>query len=164
MFDQYIRQYGKRLYGLCLSLCANTHDADDLYQDTWLRALQSFAQYDASRAFEPWLTKICINTYRNALRRIARSPFVSFSSTDEQDTLLQSVPAPEKPDYSALHQAIDTLPDKLRLAVIAFYFQDMDMAATAQALSIPVGTVKSRLSKARKILKEVLHDEPDIRF
>lgn len=164
MFDQYIRQYGKRLYGLCLSLCASTHDADDLYQDTWLRALQSFAQYDASRAFEPWLTKICINTYRNALRRIARSPFVSFSSTDEQDALLQSVPAPEKPDYSALHAAINTLPDKLRLAVIAFYFQDMDLAATAQTLSIPLGTVKSRLSKARKILKEALHDEPDIRF
>ncbi len=42
MIDQYIRQYGKRLYGLCLSLCANPFEADDLYQDTWLRVMKTY--------------------------------------------------------------------------------------------------------------------------
>ena len=75
---------------------------------------------------------------------------------------MQSVPAPERPDYSSLYSAIDALPEKLRLAVILYYFRDMDIAATAQVLDIPEGTVKSRLSKARKRLKEVLDHEADL--
>lgn len=107
MIDQYIRQYGKRLYGLCLTLCADSYEAEDLYQDTWLRAVKSISQYDPTRAFEPWLTKICVNTYRNTLRRIARSPLLHFRTNEEKDALLQSVPAPENPDYSSLYDAID---------------------------------------------------------
>ena len=164
MIDQYIRQYGKRLYGLCLSLCANTFEADDLYQDTWLRVVKSISQYDPDREFEPWLTKICVNTYRNTLRRIARSPLLHFRTNEEKDAFLQSVPAPESPDYSSLYGAIDALPEKLRLTVILYYFRDMDISATAQALGIPEGTVKSRLSKARKVLKEVLDHETDLQF
>ena len=164
MIDQYIRQYGKRLYGLCLSLCANTFEADDLYQDTWLRVVRSISQYDPSRAFEPWLTTVCVNTYRNTLRRIARSPLLNFQTNEEKDAVLQSVPAPENPDYGPLYEAIDKLPEKLRLVVILFYFRQMDTAATAQVLGIPEGTVKSRLSKARKLLKEVLSHETDLQF
>ena len=164
MIDQYIRQYGKRLYGLCLSLCADTFEADDLYQDTWLRVIKSLTQYDPGRPFEPWLTKICVNTYRNALRRVAKSPLLSFRTNEEKDALLCAVPAPENPDYRALYEAIGRLPEKLRVAVILFYFQDMDVAAAARALGIPEGTVKSRLHKARKRLKEMLGDEADLRF
>ena len=164
MIDQYIRQYGKRLYGLCLTLCADSYEAEDLYQDTWLRAVKSISQYDPCRPFEPWLTRICVNTYRNTLRRIARSPLLNFRTNEEKDAFLQSVPAPENPDYSSLYEAIDALPEKLRLAVILFYFQGMDIAATARVLGIPEGTVKSRLSKARKLLKEVLSHETDLQF
>ena len=164
MIDQYIRKYGKRLYGLCLSLCANTFEADDLYRDTWLRVIKNISQYDQSREFEPWLTKICVNTYRNALRRISRSPLLNFQSNEEKDAVLQSIPTPENPDYAPLYDAVDNLPEKLRLAVILFYFEEMDITATAQVLGIPDGTVKSRLSKARKLLKEVLGRETDLQF
>ena len=164
MIDQDIRQYGKRLYGLCLSLCANTFDADDLYQDTWLQVVKHIAQYDPNREFEPWLTKICVNTYRNTLRRIARSPLLNFQTNEEKDAFLQSVPTLENPDYSPLYEAIDSLPKKYRLAVILFYFEEMDIAATAKVLGIPEGTVKSRLSKARRLLKEVLGRESDLQF
>ena len=164
MIDQYIRQYGKRLYGLCLSLCANPHEADDLYQETWLRAVKSISQYDPTKDFEPWLTKICVNTYRNVLRKLARSPFLDFRTNEEKDALINAVPDAEKMDYGPLYEAIDRLPEKYRVAVILFYFQDMDIAATAQAMGIPEGTVKSRLSKARKLLKEVLDGETDILF
>ena len=75
MIDQYIHQYGKRLYGLCLTLCANTLEADDLYQDTWLQVVKNFSRYDTSQDFEPWPTKICVNLYRNALRRLSKVPF-----------------------------------------------------------------------------------------
>ncbi len=164
MINQYIRQYGKRLYGFCLYLCANPFEADDLYQETWLKAVKHFSQYDPEKDFEPWITKICVNTYRNTLRRIARSPLLNFTSNEEKDSILQSVPAPEKKDYSPLYEAIDRLPEKLRITVILFYFRDMDVKEAAMVLQVPEGTIKSRLNKARKLLKEVLTDETDLRF
>ena len=164
MINQYIQQYGKRLYGLCLSLCANPFDADDLYQETWLRVVKNISQYETSREFEPWLTKICVNIYRNVLRRLARSPFLDFKTNEEKDALFCAIPDAENPDYRALYEAIAHLPEKYRIAVILFYFQNMDIAATARVMGIPDGTVKSRLSKARKLLKEVLVNETDLQF
>lgn len=164
MIDQFIRQYGKRLYGLCLFLCADSFEADDLYQDTWLKVVKNFSQYDSSKEFEPWLTKICVNTYRNTLRRLARSPLLNFTSNEEKDRFWQSIPGPENKDYTCLYEAINNLPEKFRITVILFYFQDMDIGSTAASLNIPAGTVKSRLSKARKLLKEVLTDETDLQF
>ena len=159
MIDQYIQRYGRRLYGLCRSLCPNRSDADDLYQETWLKVVKHISQYDPDRDFEPWLTRICVNTYRSALRRLARSPLLDFSSGEDKDRVLNAVPAPEEQDYTPLYEAVGALPDKLRLAVALFYFQDMDLENTAQALGIPAGTVKSRLSRARAQLKEILQEQ-----
>lgn len=162
MIDEYIKRYGRRLYGLCHYLCSNSFDADDLYQETWLKVIRHIDKYDPVREFEPWLTKICVNTYRSRLRRIARSPLLDFPGSEEKDRLLDSIPAPESKDYIMLYEAVGRLPDKLRLAVVLFYFQEMNLSSTAEILKIPVGTVKSRLNKARKLLKEVLADESDL--
>ena len=165
LLDPYIGQYGRRLYGLCRTLCRDPFDADDLYQETWLRALRHWDRYDPGRDFEPWITRICVNTYRSALRRLARAPvFDGFSSPEEKQARLDAVPAPEGEDFSALHAAVDALPEKLRLAVILFYFRDMDLASAAAALNIPPGTMKSRLNHARKKLKEALEHETDLPF
>lgn len=159
MIDEYIRRYGRRLYGLCRSLCPNPFDADDLYQETWLRVVKHIGKYDPGREFEPWLTRICVNAYRTTLRRRSRSPVLDFSSGEEQERFLQSVPAPEEREYGPLYEAVGELPDKLRLAVVLFYFRGQDLASAAEILSVPVGTVKSRLNRARKLLKEALADE-----
>ena len=124
--------------------------------------VKHISQYDPSREFEPWLTRICVNTYRSTLRRLAKSPLLDFSNGEEKDRLLASIPAPEEKDYAPLYEAVDKLPEKLRLAVVLFYFQGEDLASAAQILHIPVGTAKSRLNKARKLLKEVLSDEADL--
>lgn len=165
MINEFIYRYGKRLYGLCLTLCADRHEADDLYQDTWLRAVENIERYDKSRPFEPWITRICVNIYRNRLRRIMKSPiFDNFKTDEEKKAVLEGIAEQEAEDYSELYFAIDRLPEKLRITIILFYFQDMDIASAANALGVPVGTVKSRLNKARKILKEVLTDETDIQL
>ena len=165
MLDTYIRTYGKRLYGLCRKLCTSPCDADDLYQDTWLRVLKSMGRYDASRPFEPWLTRICVNLYRNSLRRVPKNPFFNdFSSAGEYEAAFVTACAPPAEDYGVLHAAVSRLPERLRLAVILFYFRDMDSKAVAQTLNVPIGTVKSRLSKAKKLLKEALKYEIDLPF
>ncbi len=163
MINTYIATYGKRLYGLCRTLCGSSFEADDLYQDTWLQVVRHIEKYDKTRSFEPWLTRICVNLYRNRLRRLSRSPIQQqFVSNEAKEQLLNNVPAREREDYSDLYAAIDSLPEKLRLTVILFYFQDMDLVAVAQVLGVPVGTVKSRLNRARNQLKEVLQDEAGI--
>ncbi len=160
MMDGYIRLHGRRLYGLCLTLCASRFDADDLYQETWLRAMTGLAKYDASREFEPWLTRICVNLYRSRLRRLARSPvYDDFASGDEKDAAICGAAWDEPGEYADVRAAVDRLPEKLRVTVILFYFRDMDIASTAEALNIPSGTVKSRLDRARRMLGKELGDE-----
>lgn len=164
MVDQYINQYGKRLYGLCVTLCTNTFDAYDLYQETWLKVLKNIDSFDSSKEFEPWLTRICVNTYRNVIKRRSILSVVEFQSNEDKDAFMQSIPEADKKNYKPLYEAIDKLPDKLRLTVILFYFRDMDISSTATVLKVPAGTVKSRLNKARKLLKEMLENETDIQF
>ena len=165
MINQYIRNYGKRLYGLCLHLCANSYEAEDLYQETWLKVVKNIEKYNPEKEFEPWLTTICVNTYRNTLRRILKNPvFNTFATTEEKEQTINNLPAPEEQDYSDLYAAINNLPEKLRLTILLFYFRGMDIDGVAAVLGIPPGTVKSRLNKARKLLKEVLTDESDLQF
>ena len=76
---------------------------------------------------------------------------------------LDRIPDGEPVDYSELHEAVSRLPEKLRITVILFYFHDMKLKDVAESLKIPPGTVKSRLNKARAILKEDLANE-DIGF
>ena len=103
-----------------------------------------------------------MNTYRNILRRRTGSPvFNGFASMEEKDSIVNSVAVDDsdKKDYSSLYEAINNLPEKLRVTIILFYFRDMDIKMTANLLGIPEGTVKSRLNKAKKLLKEVLGNE-----
>ena len=69
VLDEYIEKHGRRLYGLCRTLCQNPDDADDLYQETWLKAHKKFDHYNPEYEFEGWLTRICVNTYKDQLRK-----------------------------------------------------------------------------------------------
>lgn len=158
MIDDYIRLYGKRLFGLCMTLCRNRDDAEDLYQETWLKVLSHIHKFDETKEFEPWLARICVNTYRNILRRVKISPFMDFKSDMEKMRVMENI-MEEARDHTALYDAVDHLPERLRVTVILFYFRDMDVQKTALTLGIPEGTVKSRLNRARNLLKEALGDE-----
>ncbi len=161
--DAKIKAYGPRLYGLCMILCKNQQDAWDLYQDTWLRAYEKQTQYKENMSYEAWLTAICVNRYRDILRRIKVSPiFDAFATSDDKEAVFENKAAPQEEDFGDVREAVDKLPKKLREAVILFYFEDKDIKNVAAVLKIPEGTVKTRLMKARKLLKEVLKDEWNI--
>lgn len=160
MLDDYIEKHGRRLYGLCRTLCQNPDDADDLYQDTWLKVHQKFDRYNPEYEFEGWLTRICVNTYKDQWRKKKLSIiFDLFDSQEAKDAVLENAAAKEKEDYSDLRTAVQRLPDKFRLTVLLYYFKELDVEQTARILNIPPGTVKSRLSKARILLKEMITDE-----
>jgi len=159
LFDQYIKEHGSRLFGLTLKLCKNREDAEDLYQETWVKAYRFFDTYNSEYAFEPWLTGICVNTYRNMLKRNRwRSLLATFQSNEEKDFIVENIPAPQAEDYSEVREAVNALPEKYRVAVILHYYNDMDIRRTAETLGIPEGTVKYHLHKARELLKRSLGD------
>lgn len=164
LVDQYIEKHGKRLYGLCRTLLYNDlSDADDLYQETWLKVCAKFALYNHVNEFEGWLTQICVNTYRDILRRKKRSPiFDKFNSQESKDTVMESVASVINPDLNVLQTAVQQLPEKLRMTIILYYFQELDINQTARVLRVPTGTVKSRLSKAKQLLKEMVQDEIEL--
>jgi len=158
VFDRYIEEYGGRLYALCLRLCRGPWDAQDLYQETWLKAYRAIKSYSDQRSFEAWLTRICVNTYKDQLRHKKLAFFLNLSTNEEQQAILDNLPAPQQADYSEVREAVNTLSEPLRLAVLLYYFHGRSVGQAAEALGIPVGTVKSRLSKARSLLKEVLEE------
>jgi RNA polymerase sigma-70 factor (ECF subfamily) len=159
LFDEYINAYGKRLFGLCLKLCRSREDAEDLYQETWVKAYKFYHRYNAEKPFEGWLTTICTNTFRDMLRRQKwKSLFVPFHTNSEKDEFFQNIPADENEevDFSDVKDAVDSLPEKYRIVTVLYYLDGCDVKKTAELLSIPEGTVKYRLHKARELLKRRL--------
>lgn len=160
MFDEYIKAHGKRLFGLCLKLCGHREDAEDLYQETWLKAYRFFERYDSEKEFEGWLTTLCVNTYRDMLRRQKwKSLFLLFRTNDEKDLTLGNIPAPDEPDNSEIRAAVSGLPEKYRIAITLYYWDGLDIKKTAEILSLPEGTVKYHLHKAREMLKRRLEED-----
>lgn len=152
-----VESYGSRLFGLCLHLTQNRDAAEELYQETWVRVLMQLDRYQADKPFEPWLNRICVNLYRDGLRRQKLRRFLPLPEERE-------LPSAESPQQLSdgrmdLEAAVEKLPDKLRLAVILSCYQGLSEKETASALGISPGGVKSRLSRARKLLKEALEHE-----
>ena len=159
--EQYITEHGLALTKLCLSLTVNRHDAEDLYQSTWEKAIRSLKRYDRSKPFEKWLFTICVNTYRDRVRRYENSKVICFSSDEDQERFFTSIPDSDgdRDQIIALRAAVKKLKPPLREAVVLYYFRDYSVAQLSEILGIPVGTVKSRLSAARKELRKELKDD-----
>lgn len=90
--EEYIGEHGLALTKLCLSLTNNRSDAEDLYQSTWEKAIRNLRKYDSDRPFEKWLFTICVNTYRDRVRRYDSRKIVHFSTDEDQQQLLDSIP------------------------------------------------------------------------
>ncbi len=155
MLDKLIAQHGKRLYGLCIKLCGSQYEADDLYQETWLKIYCNLDKYNESQPFEHWLTAICINCYRDMLRRNKFTElFVKFSTNEDKDRVIQSIPAEDADAEKAeLLEAVRRLPEKYCTVIILHYFGGYDVKELSVILKVPEGTVKYRLHRARELLK-----------
>lgn len=167
MIDQnaYIARYQKKLYNFCLKLTKDRFRADDLFQDTWAKAIEKRDQYKESFSYEPWLMSICVNLYRDFYRRnrLTSKLFQMFTQTEVMETTLSSIRDPhrtieeqvlQKEKNGQLKKALDDLDDKYRLPLIFYYYNEYTYVEIAEVLSIKEGTVKSRISTAKQKLKE----------
>ncbi|TVX99719.1 RNA polymerase sigma factor [Cohnella terricola] len=162
-----VKRHGKAIYSFCRVLAANRADADDLYQETFLKAVEKREQLDASRNPKGFLLSIAVGLRRNHRRKFAWrqriAPMDELAAADDRFDLAGGA-TPEETAISRelrdrIRDAADGLGDKLKIPLYLFYTADMSVDEIASALQIPVGTVKSRLHQARRTMKEKLEAE-----
>lgn len=160
-----IENYGKDVYGFCCKLTRDKHQADDLYQEAFLKATELCHRIDDTRNPKIFLISIAANTWKNQRRkfgwrqRIAK--MVAFQ--DDLDNASGMIDG-ATPEHAALdnelHAMLDmasaSLNDKFKIPLYMYYTSGLPVEDIASALKIPAGTVKSRLYKARKMIKEYM--------
>lgn len=160
-FEEYVRLYAQDLARFCYKLCGNRHDADDLFQETWTKAIKKYHQYDRTKSFKNWLFAICVNTYKDDISLKYNAARVAFASSEEKEQFLNSIPdaQTDRDAYLDLHDALGTLSKKHRVVITLYYFKEFSLKEIAEILHIPEGTVSSRLDTAKKHLKRRLSHE-----
>ncbi len=159
--DYYIKRHEKDLSRLCFSLCKNPQDAEDLYQTTWERVIKSFKSYNREKPFEKWLWTVCVNSHKDMMQNPFRTQVVTFEDDEEILWRLSNLSneIADLEEYMLLHKAIDSLEPELLQVVALYYFKDLSVGDISEILKIPEGTVKSRLFRAREIIRKELSSD-----
>lgn len=160
-----IRDYGKDIYSFCKYLTSNVQEAEDLYQDTFLKAVELDEKIDAANNPKSYLLSIALGIWKNRKRKYAWRKRIADvrALTDGQDAAAD-VPAEQSPErhllqqeeIQAVRQAVANLPQRLKVTVLLYYMEGLSVAQIAAVAKIPQGTVKSRLHQARKLLEKEL--------
>jgi RNA polymerase sigma-70 factor, ECF subfamily len=159
-FEGIVRRWQSPLINLAYRFCRDRSRAEDMAQEAFLRAFRNLASWRQESAFSTWLFSLATNLYCTEIRRIPpiTLPFEEVPEPHDPRTL--SAGAQQQLEHhqenTALHKAINTLPPKYREVLLLYYFQEMDVPATAASLSLPVGTVKAHLFRARNLLRAKL--------
>ncbi len=164
--DQLLRRHYDRMHAVCSRIACGTRDADDATQEALLRVVRNIDQFDGRSAFSTWAYRIATNTALDELRKRNRRPIldaqVGFSNGDDDSRGRQPVDelahleVEAIADRMAIKEVLESLPQDFRLPVVMRDVGDLDYAEIAEALGIPIGTVKSRIARGRKILLEQL--------
>ena len=157
------------LYATALRLTRNAADAEDLVQDTFVKALRFSDRFAPGSNLKAWLYTILMNTWRNRRRDNAREPLdVDSARVEELAAGADSPAALETPEQilmrttlrEDLQAALDHLPDAYREAVWLRDVEEFTYAEIAEMLGIPIGTVMSRISRGRRLLFDRLSQAP----
>jgi RNA polymerase sigma-70 factor, ECF subfamily len=158
------------LYATALRLTRSPQAAEDLVQDTYLKAIRFFDRFQPGTNLKAWLYTILMNTFRNRLRQERRSPHgVDFDEVEPVYELLRaegsSVPkSPEEQFFEfatveRIAKAIEALPEPFREVIELVCVQQFSYKEVCEMLEVPIGTVMSRIHRGRKLLQAALIDE-----
>lgn len=163
--EQHIYTYGKDLFYFCRFLAYSHQEAEDLYQDTFVKLYELNNDIDFLNNPKSFLMTIAINQYRNQKRKVAiHEKIIGKKESIEDITELPSKEqlTEEKIVQRELEQTVRRLvyklPDKYRLPILLFYMEDLSIDEISTIILIPVGTVKTRIFRAKKILKRKLEE------
>lgn len=171
-FEAIVNEHLDGLYGTALRLTRNRAAAEDLVQDTFLKAWRSFRTFQAGTNARAWLYKILMNAYIDSYRRSSRAPdivdhedvgdFYLYAKAQESEDLKRAGDPEEillsKIMDADVKDALEQVPEPFRAAVILADLQDFSYREIADILEIPIGTVMSRLYRGRRHLQRLLWD------
>lgn len=162
-FEEIVLRYQDRIYNLCHHMLVNAHDAKDAAQDTFLKAYQKLKDFKPEASLYTWLYRIAVNTCLDYKKKPFFESLFRKSDEDEEYILepLSDEPSPYKLYESkqiglALHNSIRKLPIKLRTAIVLKEIEGLSYEEIADILEVSIGTVKSRISRAREELKALM--------
>ncbi|WP_020397893.1 RNA polymerase sigma factor [Kordiimonas gwangyangensis] len=164
-FGTLVNLYERRIFALCLMVTKNHAEAEEVAQDTFVRAYANLARFDTSRAFYPWLATIAVRVANSRLRKQAQDMHRDTAYVDEPT---HSTSAPDTPLAAMMRQEasediwarVSALPEAQRTATFLFYRDDMSIVEVATALGVTAGTVKTLLHRARLRLRGELTELP----
>lgn len=166
-FNVLVERFQRGLYNLCLRMLGSGAAAEDATQEAFIAA---FRRLDSFRggSFRAWLYRIAANVCYDELRRRRARPAVSLDATLDEGGLAEiasPIPSPARQlergeVVAAIQKALDALPSDQRLAVILCDVQGMDYAEISAVVGAPLGTVKSRIARARLRLRAILRADP----
>lgn len=155
-FGELVNRYESKVYSLSLRMLRNPEDAEDVLQDTFLRAYRGLKSFQGNSTFSTWIYRIAANSALMRLRK-KQLPTVSIEDADERDAPLNIVdwkPGPAEQLLTeetrvAMEQAIEALPPEFRQVFILRDVEELSNAEVAEVLDLSVAAVKSRLHRAR---------------
>ena len=164
-FEQLVAPYEQKIYALCLRLLAHREDAQDAAQETMLRLYRALVSYRGEAQLGTFIYRVTANTCMDALRRRTVRACETLEALDDVGVVpVDDSPGPEETILRAeenerLSRAIDALSDEMRLPLVLREIQALSYEEVAQTLGLEMGTVKSRIHRAREKLARMLSGE-----
>ncbi len=152
LYEILVRRHNQRLYRAARAILRNESEVEDVMQEAYVQAFAHLAQFRAEARFSTWLTRIAVHEALARKRRAQRQ-------TEVEEPVVVITPeqqAGSRELAKLLERAIDTLPDNFREVLMLRTVEDMSVADTAAVLDIPEDTVKTRLFRARNLLREAI--------
>lgn len=149
-----IERYKDKLFAIAFNICKSSADADDVVQDTFLQYHLTKKQFNNEQHIRAWLIRVAINKAKDYTRSFWRQKIQPLHEYIE--TL-----AFETPEAENLFEQVLSLPEKYRIVIHLFYYEDYSVREIAKLLKLTEANVKVRLSRGRKLLKDILKEEWD---
>lgn len=155
-FERIVNRWQGPLINLAYRFCRDRSRAEDMAQEAFLRVYRGLKGWRKDAEFSTWIFAIATNSYRSELRRIPERTLAMDTIESVADWIAESTRSKDGDRDRAIRLAVSSLPAKYKEALVLFYFHEMEISAAARSLGLPEGTVKARLSRGRKILREKL--------
>ena len=148
-FEELVRRLQRQVYGFAFQHLRDFAEAQDLTQEIFVKLYRNLARFDSARPFEPWFWKLATNTTINYRRKRVPAP-------TDQDVELTAEPADQAQHDPALVDALAQLDPAYRLPILLHYYADLSLEQVAASLGVTLPAVKSRLHRARALLRNSL--------
>jgi len=156
-FEALARRYQSRVYGYALRIVGDIHEAEDLTQESLLRAYRSLARFDPTQRFVGWLFGIAAHVCRDCLRRRGRSrEHTSEAAADARSDRTPRDEAADAEERGRVQQAVRSLPIKYREVIVLHYLEEMSYEEVAASLGIRPDAARRRALRAREMLRSRL--------